>query len=149
MKTSTALLYAILLLAAPTAVAWPDEATTPTTTISGGHWKADTRQGTYRVVVESIGFEHVSCRVWIEWMTSPESGQPARVAARVPFAEVSTGFWSCDPEGKAISLSDDTLTNSTLTNSTLTIGATHTYSQETRTFEATLGAPGEYRVVRQ
>ncbi|MGN7830049.1 hypothetical protein ACTJI2_00320 [Pseudoxanthomonas sp. 22568] len=139
MKTSTAMLYAILLLAAPTAVAWPDEATTPATTISGGHWKADAREGTYRVVVESVGFEHVSCRVWIEWMSLPEAGQPARVAARVPFAEVSTGFWSCDPGGKAIAL----------TNSTLTIGTTHTYSREARTFQAILGAPGEYRMVGQ
>lgn len=139
MKTSTALLYAIFLLAAPTGFAAPDEAATPATTIAGGHWKADTREGTYRVVVESVGFEHVSCRVWIEWMASPESGQPARVTARVPFAEVSTGFWSCDPEGKAISLSGNTLT----------IGATHTYSQEARTFEASLGAPGEYRMAGQ
>lgn len=149
MKTSTALLYAIFLLAAPTAVAWPDEATTPATTISGGHWKADAREGTYRVVVESVGFEHVSCRVWIEWMSLPEPGQPARVAARVPFAEVSTGFWSCDPGGKAIALTNNTPTHSMLINSTLTIDTTHTYSREARTFEAVLGAPGEYRMVGQ
>lgn len=133
--------FAMLLIAASLmlpAFAAPDAEVAPVAVVAGGHWEAGAVKGTYRVVAESIGFEHVSCRVWIEWVTVPGSG-PSNVAARVPFTELSNGFWACDPGGNAISLADDRLT----------LRTTHTYSGETRTFEVILGAPGEYRMVGQ
>lgn len=107
-------------------------------TLTGGSWHSRDEQGSYRVILENVGFEHVSCRVWIEWLASKTSGkqqpaQPPRVVARTSYEEISSSFWSCNP--KKVRLSG----------ATLTIPATHTYSGENHTFCAVLGAPGEYR----
>ena len=56
-------------------------------TLEGGHWRSGDAKGTYRVILENVGFEHVSCRVWIEWLADArsggaKSGQPPRVVAR-------------------------------------------------------------------
>lgn len=139
MKTFAVLLSVLLVLPALPAIAAPDAEAAPTTTITGGHWQAGAASGTYRVIAERVGFEHVSCRVWIEWLTAAGRGQPARVTARVPFAEASTGFWSCEPDTKATTIVDNTLT----------LRMTHAYSLEARTFVAILGAPGEYRIAQE
>lgn len=109
----------------------------PPAVVTGGHWRSGTEEGGFRVATESVGFEHVSCRAWIEWVTTSGAGQPARVAARVSFTEVSNGFWSCEAGAKAVSLVEDRLT----------LRATHAYSHEARVFEAILGMPGEYRLI--
>ena len=105
-------------------------------TLEGGHWRSGDAKGTYRVILENVGFEHVSCRVWIEWLADArsggaKSGQPPRVVARVPYAEISNGFWSCGPKRNGLS------------GVTLTIPAKHAYSGEARKFQAVLGAPGD------
>lgn len=126
-----ALLAALALSAASaleTATAW---------TIEGGRWQQGAAGGTYRIVVESVGFEHVSCRVGIAWMAAPTTGRPAAVLAEVAFAELSNGFWACDAGPEGVQLDGDTLA----------VRARHTYSGEPRTFTARLGAPGAYRCV--
>lgn len=105
--------------------------------IDGGHWQADSREGTYRIRIESVGFEHVSCRVWIEWLTTATPGAPSQLLARVPFAEASNGMWACKPDAVSTPLQD----------SVLTIPATHTYSNEPHVFKVALGSPGEYQVL--
>ena len=107
-------------------------------TLDGGSWRSGDGQGSYRVILENVGFEHVSCRVWIEWVATEASGkkspgQPARLVARAPYDEISSGFWSCNPKKVG------------LAGATLTIHATHAYSGESRKFCAVLGVPGEYR----
>lgn len=107
-------------------------------TLTGGSWHSREGQGSYRVILESVGFEHVSCHVWIEWLATTTSGkkqpgQPPRLVARASYTEISSGFWSCDPKRVG------------LAGATLTIHAKHTYSGENHKFCAVLGAPGEYR----
>lgn len=107
-------------------------------TLTGGTWHTRDGQGSYRVILENVGFEHVSCRVWIEWRaTTPSAkkqpGQPPRLVARASYNEISSGFWSCNPKRVG------------LTGAMLTLHAKHTYSGESRKFCAVLGAPGEYR----
>lgn len=107
-------------------------------TVAGGSWRSSEGQGSYRVILESVGFEHVSCRVWIEWLATAASGkkppaQAPRLVARAPYNEISSGFWACN------------LKKAGLAGGTLIIHATHTYSGESRKFCAVLGAPGEYR----
>jgi len=104
----------------------------PQRSISGGHWHAQQAEGTYRIVTETVGYEHLSCRVWIEWL--PAAG--ATPVARVPVAEISDGFWSCGSAADDLSLSDDMLS----------IKASHAYSHEPRVFTLSLGAPGNYQL---
>ena len=51
-------------------------------TLEGGHWRSGDAKGTYRVILENVGFEHVSCRVWIEWLADARSGGAKSAAAR-------------------------------------------------------------------
>lgn len=128
----------VTLLAALALAAASVNATAPTAwTIEGGHWQQGAASGTYRVVLESVGFEHVSCRAGIAWVRAPASGQAATVLVEVPFAELSSGFWACGADAGGADLDG----------ATLTIPATHTYSGERRTFTARLGGPGEYACV--
>jgi ribosomal protein L11 methylase PrmA len=48
--------------------------------VSGGYWESGGNSGTYRVVVVNSGFEHVTSRVFVEWVSEPRS---ARDSARV------------------------------------------------------------------
>ncbi|WP_433851111.1 hypothetical protein [Stenotrophomonas nitritireducens] len=104
-------------------------------TIEGGRWQQGAAGGTYRIVVEHVGFEHVSCRVGIAWMAAATTGRPAAVLAEVPFAELSNGFWACDADAEGVRLDGDLLA----------VRATHTYSGQPRTFTVRLGTPGRYR----
>jgi len=121
-------LLAVLALSATSAQEVPSA-----WTIEGGRWQQGAAGGTYRIVVEHVGFEHVSCRVGIAWMSAPLHGRTVAVLAEVPFAELSNGFWACDAEG--VRLDGDLLA----------VRATHTYSGQPRTFTVRLGTPGRYR----
>lgn len=139
MKTLAAALLSLSFLAPAPSVADTDaNQAEHLGTLTGGHWPSRDGQGSYRVILENVGFEHVSCRVWIEWLATPasgknRSGQPPRVVARVSYNEISSGFWSCNPKKVG------------LAGTTLTIHANHAYSGENHKFCAVLGAPGEYR----
>ena len=50
-------------------------------TLEGGHWRSGDAKGTYRVIL-SVGFEHVSCRVWIEWLADARSGGASQASRR-------------------------------------------------------------------
>lgn len=77
-------------LAAQTAIA-PDSAFLPTLSAldpsvtavsSGGAWAAGGEEGWYRVIIVTGGFEHVSSRLFVQWMTGPSSpDESARVVA--------------------------------------------------------------------
>ncbi len=135
---AAALLSLSFLVVAPCAADSDADQTEIVGTLAGGSWRSGDGQGAYRVVLENVGFEHVSCRVWIEWLATTASGkkppgQPPRLVARTSYDEISSGFWSCNPKQVG------------LAGATLTIHATHAYSGESRKFCAVLGAPGEYR----
>lgn len=136
MNTRSLFLALAFAVSPAMAEAAPDDET-PAVIIDGGHWQADSREGTYRIQIESVGFEHVSCRVWIEWLTTAAPGAPSQLLARVPFAEASNGMWACKQGAVDTPLQDNVLT----------IPAVHTYSNAPRVFKAALGNPGEYEVL--
>lgn len=139
MKTlAAALLSLSFLVVAPSAAETDADQAELLGTLTGGSWHSRDGQGSYRVILENVGFEHVSCRVWIEWLATTTSGkkppgQSPRLVARAAYNEISCGFWSCDPKKVR------------LAGATLTIHAKHAYSGEDHKFCAALGAPGEYR----
>jgi hypothetical protein len=135
---AAALLSLSFLVAAPCVAQTDADQAELLGTLTGGSWHSRDGQGSYRVIFENVGFEHVSCRVWIEWLATPASGkkppgQPPRLVARALYNEISSGFWSCNPKRAG------------LAGATLTLHAQHAYSGEDHKFCAVLGAPGEYR----
>lgn len=133
---SHSILLCLLLVAMPAVAAdAPDEAAT-LAIITAGHWQSGQQQGVYRVRLENVGFEHVSCRVWIEWLSAPAAGKPFATVARLPLAEVSDSFWSCPNRGNTVVLSD----------AALQLNLVHAYSLEPRMFNVALGAPGHYQL---
>ena len=58
--------------------------------VSGGYWQARGQAGSYRVVLVNSGFEHVSTRVFIEWVREP--GAVGRAPAVVSTVEPQLPF---------------------------------------------------------
>lgn len=104
--------------------------------LDAGRWTEGAAKGTYRIIVEEVGFEHVSCRVRIQWLASAAAGRDGKLVAEQSFAEVSSGFWSCGTGKQSISLSAGNV---------LQVRATHAYSGEPCMFTAKLGTPGRYQ----
>ena len=133
---SHSLLLWLLLAAAPAVAAdAPDEAAT-LVIVTAGHWQSGEQQGVYRVRLENVGFEHVSCRVWIEWLSAAAPGKPFATVAKRPLAEASDSFWSCPNRSDTVVLSD----------AALQLKLVHAYSLEPRVFNVVLGAPGRYQL---
>ena len=133
MRTLAVLL--LLTLQATGAVAETQADASTTRVVQGGRWTDGATTGAYRIVVEEVGFEHVSCRVQIQWVASTASGRPAKLVAEQTFEELSTSFWSCG-QGKQSVL---------VAGNVLKVQATHAYSGEPCTFTAKLGKPGQYQ----
>ncbi len=131
----TLALLLLLTLQAANAVAETQADASTTRVVQGGRWADGVATGAYRIVVEEVGFEHVSCRVQIQWIASAPSGRPAKLIAEQTFAELSTTFWSCG-QGKQSVL---------VAGNVLKVQATHAYSGESCTFTARLGKPGRYQ----
>ena len=133
---SHSMLLCLLLAVAPAAAAdAPDEAAT-LAIVTAGHWQSGQQQGVYRVRLENVGFEHVSCRVWIEWLSAPAPGKPFATVVKLPLAEASDSFWSCPNRSGTVVLSD----------AALQLNLVHAYSQEPRVFNVVLAAPGHYQL---
>ncbi len=135
MNSLSMLLWLSLALAPTAAADAADEAAT-LAIVTAGHWQSGQQQGVYRVRLENVGFEHVSCRVWIEWLAAAAPGKPLASVAKVPLAEASDSFWSCPARSGTVVLDDGTLQ----------LKLVHAYSLEPRVFNVTLGAPGSYQL---
>lgn len=130
------MLLCLLLAATPAAASEaPDDAAT-VAIVTSGHWQSAEQQGVYRVRLENVGFEHVSCRVWIEWLTTAAPGKPLASIAKVPLTEASDSFWSCPQRSGTVVLVDKALQ----------LNLVHAYSLEPRVFNVALGAPGSYQL---
>ncbi len=133
MRTLAVLL--LLTLHAAGAVADTQADASTTRVVQGGRWTEGAATGAYRIVMEEVGFEHVSCRVRIQWVASTAAGRPAKLVAEQAFAELSTTFWSCGQGKQSVVVAGNVLT----------VQATHAYSGEPCTFTAKLGKPGQYQ----
>jgi hypothetical protein len=61
---------------------------------SGGWWKTDKLQGTYRVIVRTGGFEHIVSQAQVDWVTGPTSSEDSSRVVASKIAE--TGSWRLD-----------------------------------------------------
>jgi len=63
------------------------------TVISGGYWQVnDSTHGSFRVIIETGGFEHIISDARVEWVAEPrESDAPSRLLATAPLAELTGG----------------------------------------------------------
>ena len=86
--------------------------------------------------LENVGFEHVSCRVWVEWLSASAPGKPFVTVEKLALAEASDSFWSCPNRSDTVVLSD----------AALQLKLVHAYSLEPRVFNVVLGAPGRYQL---
>ncbi len=91
------------------------------------------RNKSYRVVVFTQGFEHVSSEVYLQWLAWGEDGP--HMLKSTPVAELSSGMWSVGSSsvipGKRCSIQ---------------LNATHTYSGETERFVVRPVSLGQYSI---
>jgi hypothetical protein len=69
---------------------------------SAGHWDDAGRTGTYRVVVRHFGFEEISSRITLEWVSYDTRESSAHVSHSIVFADAllgSVGIKSLQPAG--------------------------------------------------
>ena len=55
---------------------------------TGGFWKTGDDRGRYRVIVEAQGWEHVTSRVFLQWIAERPSEKKLVVVASVPLSEL-------------------------------------------------------------
>ncbi|SRR6266567_2819933 len=62
--------------------------------VTGGRWNSGTSSGTFRVIVQTGGFEHVLSRAQVDWIADPTGRDDSSkvVASRV----AETGAWRLD-----------------------------------------------------
>ena len=56
---------------------------------SGGFWSDGKDEGHYRIVVVSDGFEHVSHRVFIQWIAIDQVNHELKIKRTIPIEEIS------------------------------------------------------------
>lgn len=63
------------------------------TVATGGYWVLDdSTRGTFRVVIETGGFEHIISDAHIDWIAEPtESDTPPRIVASTDIPDVTNG----------------------------------------------------------
>ena len=109
--------------------------------VSGGYWEAGNGHGRYRVIVENIGWEHVTSRVYIEWIAERPHEQRLAVVATAVLDELvhnwSIGSAKIRPSKGAGPLKSG---------ATLELPATNAYDLRERKFVLELEGPGHYRV---
>ena len=64
------------------------------TVVSGGMWERATGVGTFRIVVQNVGWEHTRSLVQVQWLASDEATQKVRIAAAVAVPELNEATWA-------------------------------------------------------
>jgi len=67
-----------------------------TAVASGGYWEEGDRSGIIRVIVVQQGWEHVTSRVYLEWIAEGQSHE-LKIIRQAPVDEINeAGVWSID-----------------------------------------------------
>ncbi len=61
---------------------------------SGGYWEDNDLSGIYRIVVVNQGWEHVSSKVYIQWLQEDTKGSKITIKESLLITNVSGGNWS-------------------------------------------------------
>ena len=62
------------------------------TVASGGYWSRDREDGSFRLVIESVGWEELASRAFLQWIRLDHDKQVAVVERTIPIKEIS-GKW--------------------------------------------------------
>lgn len=108
--------------------------------ITGGYWSTDRGNGTYRVIVQQVGWEHVASRVVVQWLTTDEGARGHRVLeSKVVVDPAVDGPWSfTSPELIRRNAGID-----------LALEGTHTQALSDGEFVFQLSGPGKVQVVKR
>ena len=111
---------------------------------SGGTWEAGTRYGYYRLVVTTVGFEHLRSTVRLEWFEYiPDSGSVRLVA----FAALDSAFALDSLALDAYSIGMPSLSSIDGT-WRVRLEGTHSHSLRRAWWEIELGPPGRWKLTR-
>ena len=113
--------------------------TTIASVASGGHWEADGKYGTYQVIVESAGWEHVMSRVHIQWIEDDPNQREAVIYKSATIKEVS---WNC-------TLDAPKFTSRKTNHPIVRITGVEPHSDWKCLFILELGTPGVYRILKK
>jgi hypothetical protein len=104
--------------------------------VTGGWWtdSADA-DGRFRIVVVSGGWEHVSSRVYLDWLRADEDSLGLVLQTQVLVSEIEEGVWVVGPP--TLSCEGGRCEASLI--------GTNTYTQEKRGWRLELYGPGRYR----
>jgi hypothetical protein len=67
------------------------------TVASGGYWSRDHHDGTYRLVIQVLGWETLYSRAFVQWITTDPDKQETVVERTVPIKEIA-GRWRISSE---------------------------------------------------
>lgn len=59
---------------------------------SGGYWTRDGHDGSFRVLIESVGWDELSSRVFLQWLRNDPDKQVQVIERTVPIKEIA-GKW--------------------------------------------------------
>lgn len=63
------------------------------TVASGGYWEANGKEGSYRIIILLEGWEHLSNRVFLQWLEVDQEKHDFVSQRIVPIPEVNEGRW--------------------------------------------------------
>jgi hypothetical protein len=100
---------------------------------SGGYWSRDHHDGTYRLVIQVLGWETLYSRAFVQWITTDPDKQETVVERTVPIKEIA-GRWRISSEKfeerakhTVIVIAAERLEPPTKATFTITPGADYTY----------------------
>jgi len=104
--------------------------------LSGGSWWSKGAHGSFRVIVREQGWEHVTSRVFVEWVTEPSTRElPPAVLVASEIQELRTS--GCSVEASL---------EPSVTGATLRVAGSNAYTLEKCSFTVDLQSPGHYKV---
>lgn len=106
--------------------------------VSGGTWRSDTLRGSYRLFGTCDGWDHIICRVYIQWLVEDEAQMRVRLVGTRLISEVSGAYALAAPE---LILSDSA--------TSVRIHGVEPHVMVDSTWTIQLGPPRQYRVVQR
>ncbi|HUF73382.1 MAG TPA: hypothetical protein VMR74_10835 [Gammaproteobacteria bacterium] len=104
--------------------------------VSGGYWETAELSGRYRIVVLNAGFEHVTPRVYVQWISDPTRTHDMEVMANVLVSELH-------PSTVSVGLPEPIYSDDGFF---MRFESTNPWTLENETLVLRLGLPGEYEV---
>ncbi len=103
---------------------------------SGGYWTENARWGHIRYIVTTQGFEHVTNKLFVQWMEQIDGTDEVRLLEQISITEVNDLFYVF---GVPQCVGSPQCTNSRL-------ALTHTYTYETSNLNIRLTGVGSYEI---